>query len=261
MVVRVVCGLRATIASLAPTRAFMSVDLPAFGRPRRDTNPETKPGFSATLIRRFLQFRNPDLIDAQLACGQHLDPYSLAFNALADLRHAPQPLRHQAADGNRLRLLVRPEIDQVAQMIEAEAARHDEAPVRVGRDVVRRFVLVANFPEDLFHQVFERRQSGRVPVFVDHHYHVRSVGLHLAQQIGDFLGLRHQANRAHQFAYRLPRALIFFQFEHIAHVDEADDVVDRLYENRNARVLFMNDQFAEIVERTLLADGYDLGPR
>jgi hypothetical protein len=37
---RVVCGLSLTIATLWPTMALTSVDLPTFGRPARATNPD-----------------------------------------------------------------------------------------------------------------------------------------------------------------------------------------------------------------------------
>ena len=40
MRVRVVCGLSETIASLCPTMRFSSVDLPAFGRPTKETKPD-----------------------------------------------------------------------------------------------------------------------------------------------------------------------------------------------------------------------------
>src|SRR5688572_28500343 len=39
MRVRVVCGLSETIASLCPTMRLSSVDLPALGRPRKETKP------------------------------------------------------------------------------------------------------------------------------------------------------------------------------------------------------------------------------
>ena len=42
MRVRVVCGLWVTMASFCPSSAFSSVDLPAFGRPMMETNPERK---------------------------------------------------------------------------------------------------------------------------------------------------------------------------------------------------------------------------
>src|SRR5271157_5662628 len=55
MRLRVVCGLRVTMASFSPTSAFSSVDLPALGRPMMETNPERNamsggpdlPGFEA----------------------------------------------------------------------------------------------------------------------------------------------------------------------------------------------------------------------
>ncbi len=40
----VVCGLSLVIATLAPTRALVSVDLPTFGRPKRQAKPERKVG-------------------------------------------------------------------------------------------------------------------------------------------------------------------------------------------------------------------------
>src|SRR5271166_5001037 len=42
MRLRVVCGLRVTMASFSPTSAFNKVDLPALGRPMMDANPERK---------------------------------------------------------------------------------------------------------------------------------------------------------------------------------------------------------------------------
>jgi hypothetical protein len=41
---RVVCGLLLVIATLVPTSAFMSVDLPTFGRPANAANPDLNPG-------------------------------------------------------------------------------------------------------------------------------------------------------------------------------------------------------------------------
>ena len=42
MRVRVVCGLWVTMASFWPSSALSRVDLPAFGRPMMETNPERK---------------------------------------------------------------------------------------------------------------------------------------------------------------------------------------------------------------------------
>ena len=40
----VVCGRLLVIATLAPTRALVSVDLPTFGRPTRHAKPDLKTG-------------------------------------------------------------------------------------------------------------------------------------------------------------------------------------------------------------------------
>src|ERR1700687_1162563 len=74
--VRVVCGRGATMASLVPSSAFSSVDFPALGRPRIETNP----------ARCFiLSFSLPGglghahLVHAQIVGGQHLDLDALAL--------------------------------------------------------------------------------------------------------------------------------------------------------------------------------------
>ena len=45
MRLRVVCARGETMATFSPTSAFISVDLPTFGRPRITTNPERNPFF------------------------------------------------------------------------------------------------------------------------------------------------------------------------------------------------------------------------
>jgi hypothetical protein len=40
----VVCGRLLVIATLVPTRAFISVDLPTFGRPTKHAKPDLNPG-------------------------------------------------------------------------------------------------------------------------------------------------------------------------------------------------------------------------
>ncbi len=44
---RVVCGLLLVIATLVPTSAFMSVDLPTLGRPAKHAKPAEKPSWPA----------------------------------------------------------------------------------------------------------------------------------------------------------------------------------------------------------------------
>src|SRR4051794_27808615 len=49
---RVVCGRSLVIATLAPTRAFVSVDLPTFGRPARQANPDRNAGADGGWLTR-----------------------------------------------------------------------------------------------------------------------------------------------------------------------------------------------------------------
>ena len=82
-------GLRlgATIAILAPTSAFSSVDLPALGRPRMETNPETKRDLE--VVRELWSgmfclfgFGYANLLDAQIVTGEHFDPNALLLDTL-----------------------------------------------------------------------------------------------------------------------------------------------------------------------------------
>ena len=63
------------------------------------------------------------------------------------------------------------------------------------------------------------------------------LGLHLAQQLGDPLGLGHEVGRAHELARpaRRSRAVALGPHE-VLGVDDADDVVDALAAHRDAAV-------------------------
>ena len=65
--------------------------------------------------------------------------------------------------------------------------------------------------------------------------------------------------RANSFTRR-PAALRGVQLKHIAHVHEADDVVDGLLVDGDAGILLVNHQLAQILERAVSFDGHDLGP-
>src|SRR6266568_2164859 len=91
--VRVVCGLSATIATFWPTRAFSSVDLPAFGSPIRETNPDLKCSFMSDR----LSLAQANLSHSQLVRGQHFDANAIALYRFSGLRHAAQPFADQTA--------------------------------------------------------------------------------------------------------------------------------------------------------------------
>src|SRR5215469_8066086 len=93
MEVRVVCGLSATIATFCPITAFSRVDLPAFGRPTSDTNPERN-----LLMSDGLRPVDAHLAYTQFVTGQHFHANAVAFHKLALLGYVSQPFGHQAAD-------------------------------------------------------------------------------------------------------------------------------------------------------------------
>ena len=56
-------------------------------------------------------------------------------------------------------------------------------------------------------------------------------------------------------------ALFFFELEHVAHMDEADDVIDGAFVDRDARILLVNDELAQLLERRVGPDGDHVGAR
>src|SRR5579871_1234340 len=94
MDVRVVCGLSATIATFWPTSTFSSVDLPAFGRPTSDTNPERN-----LLMSYGLRPVDSHLADAQFVTDQHIQQRGFAgvrasnerYESRAEFTHELRP--------------------------------------------------------------------------------------------------------------------------------------------------------------------------
>jgi hypothetical protein len=50
---RVVCGFSLVMTILVPTSAFVSVDLPAFGRPTKQQNPDRKTAVTAESLHTY----------------------------------------------------------------------------------------------------------------------------------------------------------------------------------------------------------------
>ena len=51
------------------------------------------------------------------------------------------------------------------------------------------------------------------------------------------------------------------ELEHVAHVHEAADLIDIIFVNRDARVLLVDHELAQFLERRVLADGDDARAR
>ena len=95
-------------------------------------------------------------------------------------------------------------VHQIGDAIEIEAAGDDEAALAILGDVAFGFVLVADFADDDFQQVFHGGDAGGVAVLVHDDDHVAVLLLHLAHQVADRFGLRHQADRCAPVRARCP---------------------------------------------------------
>ncbi len=90
---------------------------------------------------------------------------------------------------------------------------------------------------------------------------MRAVLLHLAQQLVDRFRFRDQTDGARQLTYQTSFALSLIQFEHIADVHKAGDVVDRIPVDGDSRVLLVDDQLPQFLERTVGGKSHDVWPR
>ena len=132
---RVVCGFELVIATFSPTSAFVSVDLPTFGRPTIETNPAR---YSATVVPSFELARVEGRlgVDERLVAfdedrGDALAPALGALrledqprhgHALPRLRQPAELLREQPA--RRVDVLVlEVEAEQLAELVDRAAAR------------------------------------------------------------------------------------------------------------------------------------------
>src|SRR3974390_2672565 len=100
------------MASFSPTSAFSSVDLPAFGRPMMETNPERNamsggpnlPGLET----------DAHAVHAALGRVQDFEAKSVLVENLAGFRNVPGEFTHQPGDGCRL-FVIRSQAEQLLQ--------------------------------------------------------------------------------------------------------------------------------------------------
>src|SRR5574340_230615 len=224
MAVRVVWGLSATMATLVPTSAFSSVDLPVLGRPSMETNPDWN-----LLMNHRLGAREPHLLHAQIVAGQHLDADAFALHGFSGARHAAEPLAHQSPNRAGFHLVLQAEaVEEIGQPADIEVAGDDEAAMAVFLRVLVRLVLVADFTDYDLQQVLHGGEAGGVAVLVDHDHNLR---------------------------------VALLQFEHIADVHETGDVVDVVFVDRDTGVLLLDDKLPELIEGGIRRYSDHIGPR
>ena len=137
-------------------------------------------------------------------------------------------------------------------------------------------MFVLDFADDRLKQILDGDETVGAAVLVDDDGHVDALLLHLLQQIAHRHQRRHEEHGADDFELvdgllqrRRDEADRHFLFgiEHrrgdaaqrILDVDEADDVVDRVLVDRDARVIDLAEMRNERAETRFGIDGLDIG--
>ena len=153
-------------------------------------------------------------------------------------------------------------VQAIGNFIDVGGAAEDERPVGFLDDRLRLdVVLVANLAEDLFDQILERHKAGGAAVLVDDNRALNALVLELAQQLAHELRLRHEVRRPQVVRDRRVALQRVAQENQILHVDEPENVVEVVAEDRNARVFLLAKQRAKVVERLVCRYRDDVGAR
>ena len=183
----------------------------------------------------------------------------------ADRGHAPRPVNEQPAQ--RLEVPLRGDLTSEARLEISEGDRRvgHEAPladlfellVRVG------VVLIVDLADDLLEDVLERHDPAGATELVGHHRHVEALGAHLAENARRALRLDDEEDgRAKEIGeLRLLEVAIAEEGEEVLHVEEADDVIERLPVHRVARVTLGGDVIEHLVQGRAHLDGRDQAAR
>src|SRR6188768_1693133 len=152
------------IATFSPTSAFMSVDLPAFGRPTKHVNPER-----CSAIGAFLSLNDHGTEPAPAALKAVGTKYqTMGLRGSAGYRHATKSLGQQPSDGVDI-IIVDFQLEEFAKLVERHARGHSEPARRerlgLGFCLV---VLVGEFANDLLERVLDGHHSRNAAVLVHH---------------------------------------------------------------------------------------------
>src|ERR1022692_76912 len=259
MRLRVVCGLRVTMASFSPTSAFSRVDFPALGRPMMETKPDRNAMLASNLGggRTGLQ-TNPHAIDAAFGGFQHFEAQSVLLEDFTRLGDVSGELAYQPGNGGRL-FFVGPHAQQLFQQVHIGVAVEDVRGLALLHDLSL-FVLVADLADDLFHQVLDGHQAGDSAVLVDDDGHANVVALHLAHQLAAQLGFGDKVHIGlHQVAHGFGARVRIQDLQEVLGIDNAFDMVDIAFIYGYARIGIPLYQFGEILDGGVDGDRDNLG--
>src|SRR5215203_4548176 len=217
----VVCGLSETMAILVPTSRLSSVDLPAFGRPTRETKPDfiirlqapgsslqatsgprlwlqpDRPGacslepaawFSRPLLvialdhRGALELPDPHLVHPPALGFEHLDVQPVHLEHVANGGHTPHLAQDEAA--HRLEALALDvNFEALGQLVDVGLpAEHEDAVALVHDGLRLDVVLIADLTDDLLEEILDGHEARGAAVLVDDDGRLHLLALKVLQQ-------------------------------------------------------------------------------
>lgn len=129
-------------------------------------------------------------------------------------------------------------------------------------------MFVLDFSEDLFKDVFEGEDAADGAELVDDEGHVGAVGAELIDELaeglgfgddGEFAGMLLEAEGTDGAAFFGGEAAVAPNDEEVTEVDDADDVVGGVFEDRDAGVVMIAHDLEDVVKGGVDAEGDHAG--
>ena len=126
--------------------------------------------------------------------------------------------------------------------------------------VLNFLVLVPDVADDLLEQVFHRDDAQRAAVFVGDDRHVVARPLEGAENFRELLTLEHKERRLHDVPQG-GRLAVRERLEIIARVQDADDIVNRVFVDRDARIAVLDNDVLDFLLRIFYVEEYHVDAR
>src|ERR1700690_963066 len=191
--------------------------------------------------------RDPYALHTAVRRVQHLELQPIILDHFALFRNPPSQFAHEA--GNRRRLVpLRPPPKKLVQSIHIHAPRHYIGVLALLHQL-RLLMLVADFADDLFHQVFDRHQACNAAVLVDDNRHAHIASLHLTEQIAPQLALRDKVNIfAHDARHQSRARFGIRHLKQVLRVENSLDVVNGAFIHGQARERLSAQQLHHLLD-------------
>ena len=122
-------------------------------------------------------------LDPAVGGVENLELQAFVFDDFAFFRNASGDFADQAGYSRRF-VALWAHAEEFVEAINVHIAGNNIGVV-VLLDDLRFFVLVSDFADDFFHQIFDGYQARNASVFINHDCHTGVAPLHLAQQVAD----------------------------------------------------------------------------